>query len=120
LSYFFYSTFNVCTALSIIGEVFFKIYCLLKILKILRVLTRREWQRVQALENPKPSDQLNGEQLQDDYYFRMCSIYCGMTREEYGNLPSAETQLAIEAANHKTIHPLQISKRYHEGEIVTL
>jgi hypothetical protein len=71
---------------------------------------RREWQRIEAKENPSAEEQIKFETKRDEYYLRMCSVYFGMSKEEWENLPPAETIMAVEAANHKTQHPLKVSR----------
>jgi hypothetical protein len=71
---------------------------------------RREWQRIEGKANPSAKEQNQFETMKDEYYMRMCSIYFGMTKEEWENLPPAETIMAVEAANHKTQHPLKVSR----------
>lgn len=71
---------------------------------------RREWQKIEAKTNPTAQEQNTFETKRDEYYIRMCSIYFGMTQDEWENLPPAETIMAVEAANHKTQHPLKVSR----------
>lgn len=71
---------------------------------------RRDWQKLEAKENPTAQEQNSFETKRDEYYIRMCHIYFNMTKEEWENLPPAETIMAVEAANHKTQHPLKVSR----------
>lgn len=71
---------------------------------------RREWQKLEAKENPSTQEQNSFESKRDDYYIRMCKIYFDMSKEDWENLPPAETIMAVEAANHKTQHPLKVSR----------
>jgi len=77
---------------------------------------KRELQDIQS--RIIPGDIKSLVQMEEDvdaYYAKMCEIYFEMSREEYDNLPPAETMLTVKAANHKTIHPLKIGKRQGQG-----
>lgn len=70
---------------------------------------RRQWQNIQAKSSEQQTDSDSLDRLESmihEYYAEMCNIYFGMTREEYDELPPAETQQAVEVGNHKTQHPL--------------
>lgn len=71
---------------------------------------RREWQKIEAKDNPSAQEQSSFETKRDAYYIKMCGIYFGMTQDEWENLPPAETIMLVEAANHKTQHPLKASR----------
>jgi len=79
---------------------------------------KRQLQEIQSKIGPgdiKSLVEVEVEEEIDGYYAKMCEIYYGMNREEFDNLPPAETILAVKATNHKTLYPLKI-KRNHQQQ----
>ena len=60
---------------------------------------RRQWQAIQTKGDTDNKSIDDLETRINDYYAEMCNIFFGMTRNEYDELPPAETQQAVEVAN---------------------